>query len=145
MSDERRRLLDRYVFADFALKVVGIGSVGTRTMMILMIGKGDGDPLFLQLKEAQASVLEAYAGASRYPHHGQRVVCGQRLSQAASDIFLGWVSGPLDSRIHYYVRQLRDMKGLVRSRRNGARRLRPLRAGLRCLAARAHARSGDAR
>ena len=56
-------------------------------------------------------MLEAYAGASRYPHHGQRVVCGQRLSQAASDIFLGWVSGPLDSRIHYYVRQLRDMKG----------------------------------
>ena len=144
MSDERRRLLDRYVFADFALKVVGIGSVGTRTMMILMIGKGDGDPLFLQLKEAQASVLEAYAGASRYPHHGQRVVCGQRLSQAASDIFLGWVSGPLDSRIHYYVRQLRDMKGSFEAEGMVPADFALYAQVCGASLARAHARSGDA-
>ena len=111
LADDRKRLLGRYEFVDIALKVVGVGSVGTRAFMVLMIGKGDKDPLFLQFKEAQASVLEPYAGASEYSHHGERVVCGQRLSQAASDIFLGWVNSPRDKNIHYYFRQLRDMKG----------------------------------
>ncbi len=111
LADHLNALLDRYHFVDIALKVVGVGSVGTRAFVVLMLGKGEHDPLFLQFKEAQASVLEPYAGESAYPHHGQRVVCGQRLTQAASDIFLGWVSGPRDDRIHYYFRQLRDMKG----------------------------------
>jgi uncharacterized protein (DUF2252 family) len=111
MPEHTRALFERYRPVDFALKVVGVGSVGTRAFMALFIGKGEDDPLFLQFKEAQPSVLEPFAGTSAYPHHGQRVVCGQRLSQAASDIFLGWVNGPRDDRVHYYFRQLRDMKG----------------------------------
>jgi len=144
MADDRKRLLDRYRYADFALKVVGVGSVGTRAFMVLLTGNGDDDPLFLQFKEAQASVLEPYAGASEYSHHGERVVCGQRLSQAASDLFLGWVSGPVDPNIHYYFRQLRDMKGsfeIEQARPEGFTLY-----GQVCGAAlaRAHARSGDA-
>jgi uncharacterized protein (DUF2252 family) len=107
LDEDRRVLLDRYRLVDAAIKVVGIGSVGTLCMVALMLSVAD-NPLFLQFKEANASVLEAYAGESAYPHHGQRVVMGQRLMQPASDLFLGWVTGP-EGR-HFYVRQLRDVK-----------------------------------
>ncbi|MBP7868192.1 MAG: DUF2252 domain-containing protein [Acidobacteria bacterium] len=100
-------LLDRYEVKDAALKVVGVGSVGT-ACWILLLQAGEGDPLFLQVKEARASVLEAFAGPSVFPNHGQRVVNGQRLMQPASDIFLGWMAGT-EGR-HFYVRQLRDCK-----------------------------------
>ena len=105
-------LLDRYEIKDAAIKVVGIGSVGTSCAVLLMMA-GDGDPLFLQVKEARASVLEAYAGASVFPNHGQRVVDGYRLMQPASDMFLGWTEGTRDLR-HYFFRQLRDIKISIR-------------------------------
>ncbi|HEX7936587.1 MAG TPA: DUF2252 domain-containing protein [Paraburkholderia sp.] len=109
LPDDRRALFDRYELVDVAIRVVGIGSVGTRCYEALFIADGEC-PLFLQLKEARASVLEGYLPVSEYPNHGQRVVNGQRLLQSASDIFLGW------SKMHhtgndFYVRQLRDMKG----------------------------------
>jgi uncharacterized protein (DUF2252 family) len=107
LPDARRVLLDRYHLVDVAIKVVGVGSVGTRCAIILMMA-GPNDPLFLQIKEARASVWEPIAGKSRYAHHGQRVVVGQRLMQTASDLFLGWTQGP-DGR-HFYIRQLRDVK-----------------------------------
>jgi len=107
LTDERRALFDRYRLVDAAIKVVGIGSVGRRCWIGLFMSAGN-DPLFLQFKEARASVLEPYAGRSAYPHHGQRVVMGQRLMQPASDLFLGWVEGE-DGR-HLYARQLRDAK-----------------------------------
>jgi uncharacterized protein (DUF2252 family) len=107
LSEDRRVLLDRYELADLAMKVVGVGSVGTLCGVVLLMACKT-DPLFLQVKEARASVLEAAAGKSVYPNHGQRVVCGYRLMQAASDIFLGWTEGQ-EGR-HFYVRQLRDMK-----------------------------------
>ena len=90
---DRQHLLDGYEFRQIARKVVGVGSVGTRAWVVLLTGADDADPLFLQAKEAEASVLEPYAGASRYRNHGRRVVEGQRLMQAASDIFLGWCHG----------------------------------------------------
>jgi uncharacterized protein (DUF2252 family) len=101
----------RYVHA--ARKVVGVGSVGTRCYILLLTGRDHHDPLFLQVKEAQASVLEPYAGRSTYPHHGQRVVMGQRLMQAATDIFLGWqrIKGLDGVTRDYYVRQFQDWKG----------------------------------
>ncbi len=99
-------LLDRYELRDAAVKVVGVGSVGT-FCLVLLLTTGDGDPLFLQIKEARASVLEPYAGPSEFPNHGQRVVNGYRLMQPASDMFLGWCRSP---RRDYFVRQLRDMK-----------------------------------
>jgi hypothetical protein len=107
MADDRRVLLDRYRLVDAAIKVVGIGSVGTLCMIALMLSAAN-NPLFLQVKEANASVLEDYAGASAYSHHGQRVVMGQRLMQPASDLFLGWATGPEGRQ--FYVRQLRDVK-----------------------------------
>jgi uncharacterized protein (DUF2252 family) len=107
LANDRRMLLDRYKLVDTAMKVVGIGSVGTLCLIGLFIGI-DGHPLFLQLKEAGPSALEAYAGKSLYPHHGQRVVEGQRLMQPASDIFLGWMTGTRGRQ--YYLRQLRDVK-----------------------------------
>jgi uncharacterized protein (DUF2252 family) len=100
-------LLDRYRLVDAAIKVVGIGSVGRRCWIALLMSEGN-DPLFLQFKEAVESVLEPYAGKNPYTHHGQRVVMGQRLMQPASDIFLGWVTAPNDRQ--FYVRQLRDAK-----------------------------------
>jgi uncharacterized protein (DUF2252 family) len=99
--------LDRYELVDTAVKVVGIGSVGTLCMIALLISVA-GTPLFLQIKEANASVLERYAGKSAYKHAGERVVQGQRLMQPASDLFLGWVTGGKGR--HFYVRQLRDVK-----------------------------------
>jgi len=107
LQDDRQTLLRRYRLVDLATKVVGVGSVGTRCYVALLIGRSENDPLLLQIKEAQASVLEPYLGKSPYPNHGERVVHGQRLMQAASDIFLGWARG---LNHDYYVRQLRDMK-----------------------------------
>lgn len=106
LPEDRKILLDRYRFVDAAIKVVGIGSVGTRCWIALMMSSSN-EPLFLQLKQAGPSVLEPYAGKSVYAHNGQRVVVGQRLMQAASDIFLGWTTGPAGD---FYVRQLRDAK-----------------------------------
>jgi uncharacterized protein (DUF2252 family) len=107
LPEERRVILDRYQIVDIARKVVGIGSVGTRCAVILLMA-GQNDPLFLQFKEALPSVLDPYAGKSRYANHGERVVTGQRMLQAASDIFLGWTRD--DEGHDYYFRQLRDMK-----------------------------------
>jgi uncharacterized protein (DUF2252 family) len=142
LQDDRRYLLERFEFVDIARKVVGVGSVGTRAFIVLLQGRDAHDPLFLQVKEATASVLEAYLGKSRYRQHGERVVQGQRMMQAASDIYLGWTKG-LDVRRHFYWRQLRDMKGSVE-----VETLRPV--GLTFYArtcgwtlARAHARAGD--
>ena len=141
LADDRRRIFDRYRFVDTARKVVGVGSVGLDARIALLVGRDDDDPLFLQMKEARASVLAPYAGASPYRHQGRRVVEGQRLMQAASDIFLGWYTGT--NRRQYYVRQLRDMKGSV-----DIAALEPdAFAGYATLCggtlARAHARSGD--
>jgi uncharacterized protein (DUF2252 family) len=108
LPEERRVILFRYRSVDIAQKVVGVGSVGTRCAIVLALGGAEGDdPLFMQLKEAGPSVLESYLGASPYPNHGERVVVGQRLMQATSDVFLGWTTF---NGIDYYARQLRDMK-----------------------------------
>lgn len=107
LPDDRRILLDRYRIVDAAIKVVGIGSVGRRCWIALLMSENN-DPLFLQFKEAVESVLEPYAGKSAYSHHGQRVVIGQRLMQPVSDIFLGWVTAPNGRQ--FYVRQLHDAK-----------------------------------
>jgi hypothetical protein len=142
LQDDRRQLLERFEVVDVARKVVGVGSVGTRAFIVLLRGRDAHDPLFLQVKEATAAVLEEHVGKSRYKQHGERVVQGQRMMQAASDIYLGWTKG-LDARRQYYWRQLRDMKGsaLVEA-------MTPV--GLTFYAricgwtlARAHARSGD--
>lgn len=107
VQEDRQVLISKYRCVDVAQKVVGVGSVGTRCYVLLLLGNDSNDPLLLQVKEAQASVLERHLGPSAYPNHGQRVVCGQRLMQAASDLFLGWTRlGSTD----YYLRQLRDMK-----------------------------------
>jgi uncharacterized protein (DUF2252 family) len=110
LADDRKALLKQYRIVDVARKVVGVGSVGTRCWILFLLGSNSEDPLFLQLKEAQPSVLEPYVSESAYSNHGHRVVAGQRLLQASPDIFIGW--GELDG-IHFYVRQLRDMKGGV--------------------------------
>ena len=107
LPEHRRLLLDRFRFVDMALKVVGVGSVGTACCVVLLMA-GEDDPLFLQVKEARTSVLEAYAGPSRYANHGQRVVVGSQLMQSASDLFLGWTEGREGQQ--FYIRQLRDMK-----------------------------------
>ncbi len=111
MAENKRDFLERYRFVDFALKVVGVGSVGTRCFVLVLEGRDENDPLIMQAKEATASVLEPHLGASAHPHHGQRVVVGQQLMQAVSDIFLGWTTGP--GGRDYYFRQLWDMKGSV--------------------------------
>ncbi|HYX50166.1 MAG TPA: DUF2252 family protein, partial [Ktedonobacteraceae bacterium] len=140
LPDDRKVLLGKYHFVDMARKVVGVGSVGTRAWVLLFLSGGEGDdPLFLQVKEAEASVLEPYAGKSAYANHGERVVQGQRLMQQASDIFLGWTHGEVD----LYVRQLRDMKLseeiALMTRQQFGRYARLCAMAL----ARAHARSGD--
>jgi len=107
VQEDRQVLISKYSCVDVAQKVVGVGSVGTRCYVLLLLGNDSNDPLLLQIKESQASVLERHLGPSVYPNHAQRVVCGQRLMQAASDLFLGWTRlGSTD----YYLRQLRDMK-----------------------------------
>ena len=141
LPEHVRTLFDRYHFVDFAIKVVGVGSVGTMCGVGLFMA-GDNDPLFLQVKEAQASVLEPYAGKSLHPNHGQRVVEGQRIMQAASDMFLGWTRGKHGR--DFYIRQLRDMKmsAIIEDWDTGLLR----QYGRMCAhaLARAHARSGDA-
>jgi len=114
LEEDRREVLRRYYFGDFARKVVGVGSVGTEAFVMLLLGDREDEPLFLQLKEAQESVLAPFAGESQYKHQGERVVRGQRLTQAAADPFLGWTNGIGTNGTaikDYYVRQLRDMKG----------------------------------
>ncbi|GHA86718.1 DUF2252 domain-containing protein [Streptomyces termitum] len=141
LSEERRLLLDRYRFRDAARKAVGVGSVGTRCFVVLLEGRDDSDPLVLQIKEAGRSVLEAYLPPTAYPHQGRRVVCGQRLTQAASDIFLGWMTGP--EQRHFYWRQLRDMKGSAEVETMSSATLRDYARLCGRALARAHARSGD--
>jgi uncharacterized protein (DUF2252 family) len=142
LQDDRRQLLERFEIVDAARKVVGVGSVGTRAFIVLLQGRDAGDPLFLQVKEATASVLEDHLPKSQYKQHGERVVQGQRMMQAASDIFLGWTIGR-DVERNFYWRQLRDMKGSAE-----VESMTPF--GLTFYAgicgwtlARAHARSGD--
>ena len=141
LSDERRVLLDRYRLEDYALKVVGIGSVGTRCYIGLLFSE-DGHPLILQFKEAARSVLEPYAGKSAYGNQGQRVVVGQRLMQSSSDIFLGWVRGRRGR--DFYVRQLRDMKMSMPVDGFTAVQLGHYAQMCGWTLARAHAKSGDA-
>jgi uncharacterized protein (DUF2252 family) len=146
LETDRKFLLDQYEVSDMARKVVGVGSVGTRCWIILMLGRDTGDPLFLQVKEAERSVLSRFVGASKYTNQGQRVVAGQRLMQASSDIFLGWqrTQAGLDGKTRdFYVRQLRDWKFSLDI-------ATMLPAGMRAYGqvcgwtlARAHARSGD--
>jgi uncharacterized protein (DUF2252 family) len=142
---DRQHLLDGYRLRHIARKVVGVGSVGTRAWVILLTGADDSDPLFLQAKEAEASVLEPYVGASRYENHGQRVVEGQRLMQAASDIFLGWCPAlGIDGRQRdFYVRQLWDWKRSAEVERMTPRGLEVYARMCGWTLARAHARSGD--
>ncbi len=145
LQADRRVLLEQYDFADIARKVVGVGSVGTRCWIILMLGRDENDPLFLQVKEAEESVLARFAGASRYDNQGERVVNGQRLMQAASDIFLGWQRfAGLDGKSRdFYVRQLRDWKFSVDIAAMIPRGLRLYGELCGLTLARAHARSGD--
>ena len=110
LENDRRQLLERFEVVDWARKVVGVGSVGTRAFIVLLQGRDENDPLFLQVKEATRSVLEGPLRRSRYQQSGQRVVQGQRLMQATSDIFLGWTQG-VEADRYFYWRQLRDMKG----------------------------------
>lgn len=141
LQDDRQRLFDRYKMVDVAIKVVGIGSVGTTCAVALMLAP-DAEPLMLQLKEARASVLEAYAGHSEFKNHGQRVVAGQRIIQSASDIFLGWTE--FDDGKHYYVRQLRDTKVKLEPDLWDGPRLVESAEVMGAVLARSHARSGDA-
>jgi uncharacterized protein (DUF2252 family) len=142
LPPERRLLLERFRFVDLARKVVGVGSVGTRAFIALFEGRDQDDPLFLQVKEATSSVFEAYLRPSRYRHHGERVVNGQRLMQAASDIMLGWTKG-LDQERHFYWRQLRDMKGSFEIENTAPPDLIDYAQICGWTLARAHARSGD--
>jgi hypothetical protein len=141
LPEHTRTLFDRFHFFDLAFKVVGVGSVGTQCAVCLFMA-ADDDPLFLQVKEARASVLEPYAGKSLHPNHGQRVVAGQRLMQTASDVFLGWTRGRNGRDV--YVRQLRDMKmsAVIEDWDTGV--LRQYSRMCAHALARAHARSGDA-
>jgi uncharacterized protein (DUF2252 family) len=146
LEHDRRVLLEQYSVNDFARKVVGVGSVGTRAWIALLLGRDGTDPLFLQIKEAEASVLEEFLGPSELDNHGERVVDGQRLMQASSDIFLGWLH--LQSRLDgqprdYYCRQLRDQKGSAQIEQMTPKGM--VTYGRMCgwTLARAHARSGD--
>ncbi len=145
LETDRRYLLDQYVFADLARKVVGVGSVGTRCWIVLMLGRDHADPLFLQVKEANESVLSRFVGASRFANQGQRVVVGQRLMQATSDIFLGWQrTDGLDAQQRdFYVRQLRDWKFSLDIDAMVPRGMRLYGQLCGWTLARAHARSGD--
>jgi uncharacterized protein (DUF2252 family) len=142
LPDDRRKLLERFQIVDAARKVVGVGSVGTRAFIILLEGRDSHDPLFLQIKEATASVLEAPLPRSRYRQHGERVVQGQRMMQAASDIFLGWTKG-VDVNRHFYWRQLRDMKGSALVELMAPVTLTYYAQMCGWTLARAHARAGD--
>jgi uncharacterized protein (DUF2252 family) len=145
LADDRRAILGRFTYADLARKVVGVASVGTRTNIVLMLGRDDSDPLVLQVKEANESVLEPYAGRSVYPQHGRRIVEGQRLIQATQDVLLGWVRGRgIDGVLHdYYIRQLWDWKVSPELERMKPGDLRVLGEACAWTLARAHARTGD--
>jgi len=143
---DRRVLLEQFELADFARKVVGVGSVGTRAWIALLLGRDGEDPLFLQIKEAEASVLEEFLGASGFANHGERVVTGQRLMQASSDIFLGWVhvdSGFDEKPRDFYGRQLKDWKGSAEIEQMDPKALATYGRLCGWTLARAHARSGD--
>jgi uncharacterized protein (DUF2252 family) len=146
LQDDRRILLEQFRLVDFARKVVGVGSVGTRAWIALLLGRDGEDPLFLQMKEAEASVLEEFLAPSEFENHGERVVAGQRLMQASSDIFLGWVhveEGIDGKRRDFYARQLKDWKGSAEIEQMVPKGL--IAYGRLCgwTLARAHARSGD--
>jgi uncharacterized protein (DUF2252 family) len=143
---DRRVLLEQYELHDFARKVVGVGSVGTRAWIALLLGRDGQDPLFLQMKEAEASVLEEFLGASEFSNHGERVVTGQRLMQASSDIFLGWlhVESGLDGKERdFYGRQLKDWKGSAEIEQMVPEGMAAYGRLCGWTLARAHARSGD--
>jgi uncharacterized protein (DUF2252 family) len=146
LETDRRYLLDTFRYADLARKVVGVGSVGTRCWIMLMLGRDESDPLFLQVKEAQTSVLSRFVGASEYANQGQRVVAGQRLMQASSDIFLGWQRNEIGldgQQRDFYVRQLRDWKYSIDIEALVPRGMRVYGEICGWTLARAHARSGD--
>jgi uncharacterized protein (DUF2252 family) len=145
LGPDRRALLDRYSVVDLARKIVGVGSVGTRCWMVLLLGNDERDPLFLQAKEAGPSALEGFAGPSQYPNAGQRVVLGQRLMQTVSDIFLGWVRAEGIDGQHrdFYFRQLRDWKGSADVENIALPGLQGYGRLCGWTLARAHARSGD--
>jgi uncharacterized protein (DUF2252 family) len=146
LQHDRRLLLEQFQLTDVARKVVGVGSVGTRAWIALMLGRDGQDPLFLQMKEAEASVLEDFLEPSEFDNHGERVVTGQHLMQASSDIFLGWVhveSGLDEQARDFYVRQLKDWKGSALIEQMAPKAM--ITYGRLCgwTLARAHARSGD--
>jgi uncharacterized protein (DUF2252 family) len=145
LQSDRRQLVEQFELVDVARKVVGVGSVGTRAWILLFEGRDSNDPLFLQAKEAEASVLEAFVGKSHYANHGERVVAGQHLMQAASDIFLGWqrVEGLDGISRDFYLRQLRDWKGSVEIEGSIPKGLATYAGVCAQALARAHARSGD--
>jgi uncharacterized protein (DUF2252 family) len=145
LQSDRRALIEQFRLVDMAHKVVGVGSVGTRAWIVLFLGRDDNDPLFLQVKEAQPSVLAQFTGRGKYRHEGQRVVAGQRLMQATSDIFLGWQRAEgIDGRPRdFYVRQLRDWKGSVNVEQMMPRGMQLYGELCGRTLARAHARSGD--
>ena len=145
IAAERRAVVDSYRLADVAFKVVGVGSVGTRAWIALMLGRDQADPLFLQIKEAQRSVLEPYTAPSRFEHQGERVVHGQRLMQAAGDVLLGWVRAKgADGKLRdFYLRQLWDWKGSARVESMDARGLTVYAEICGTTLANAHARGGD--
>jgi len=139
-------VLEQFELVDFARKVVGVGSVGTRAWIALLLGRDNGDPLFLQMKEAEASVLEEHVGKSEFENHGERVVVGQRLTQASSDIFLGWVHVPagLDGMARdFYGRQLKDWKGSAEIEQMVPAGMAAYGKLCGWTLARAHARTGD--
>jgi uncharacterized protein (DUF2252 family) len=146
LEHDRRVLVEEFRLADFARKVVGVGSVGTRAWIALMLGRDGEDPLFLQIKEAEASVLEEFLGPSEFENHGERVVAGQRLMQATSDIFLGWlhVEAGIDNQPRdFYARQLKDWKGSAEIEQMIPKGIATYGRVCGWTLARAHARSGD--
>jgi uncharacterized protein (DUF2252 family) len=145
LESDKRHLLEQFRFVHLAHKVVGVGSVGTRAWIGLLLGRDGQDPLFLQMKEAQESVLARFAGRSKYANQGQRVVAGQRLMQTASDIFLGWqrVTGIDGEQRDFYIRQLRDWKGSAEIERMNPKGMAIYARMCAWTLARAHARSGD--
>ena len=145
LPSDRRHLLERFRVVDIARKVVGVGSVGTRAWIVLLLGRDASDPLFLQAKEAQSSVLERFVSKSHYANCGERVVAGQHLMQASSDIFLGWdrVDGIDEVRRDFYIRQLKDWKGSIDPEQMVPAGLAAYGRVCGWTLARAHARSGD--
>jgi uncharacterized protein (DUF2252 family) len=146
LQNDRRVLLEQFELVDMARKVVGVGSVGTRAWIVLLLGRDNQDPLFLQMKEAEASVLEEFLEPSEFGNHGERVVTGQHLMQASSDIFLGWlhVESPLDEKPRdFYGRQLKDWKGSAEVEQMVPKGMATYGKLCGWTLARAHARSGD--